>query len=179
MPYVAALIAASSLLVLVGCASTSPSEEPSAALLAEGTNRAFTHTLSTTARAEAVWALWTDVQTWPSWDDELEAATLDGPFREGARGRLRPTSGLSARFMIEDVVPGRAYTLATRLPLGWLRVRRTLNVAGDRVELTHAVTFSGLGGHLLAGRLGPRFRHALPVVMDRLRTLAEERSEAP
>ncbi|MEM6647546.1 MAG: SRPBCC family protein [Bacteroidota bacterium] len=165
--------------ILVGCAATSPPPD-NAGPIAEGSNRNFTYTLATSASAASVWALWTNVAEWPAWDQELKAATLEGVFREGAEGSLDPLAGPSARFVIEDVEPGEAYTLATRLPLGWLRVRRVLGRTDDgRVTFTHTVTFSGLGGRALARRLGPQFRKALPVAMEQLRALAEAQPEAP
>ncbi|MEM6785138.1 MAG: SRPBCC family protein [Bacteroidota bacterium] len=169
------LLLTTSSLALVGCATGSV-DAPNAPIAA-GSNRAFAHTLNTDAPASAIWAVWTDVTAWPDWDTELVSATLDGPFREGAQGRLTPVSGPSSRFVIEDVEPGQAYTLATRLPLGRLRVRRTLSEV-DSVAFTHAVTFEGFGGWLLRGRLGPRFRRALPLAMARLRHIAEQGVEA-
>ncbi|MEM9998143.1 MAG: polyketide cyclase [Bacteroidota bacterium] len=168
------LLVTTSSLALLGCATNSV--DASNTPVAAGSNRAFAHTLETTASASSVWAVWTDVASWPEWDTELESAMLDGAFREGAEGQLVPVSGPSSRFIIENMEPGQAYTLATRLPLGWLRVRRTLSQAGaDSVAFTHAVTFEGVGGWLLRGRLGPRFRQALPHAMVRLREIAEQR----
>ncbi|MEM1116510.1 MAG: SRPBCC family protein [Bacteroidota bacterium] len=168
------LVLASAL--LVGCAASrsAPEAAASEADLAVGTNRAFAHTVTTTAAPEAVWALWTDVAGWPAWDVALDSAALDGPFAVGARGRLVPASGPASAFEIEAVDVGRSYTFATRLPLGALRVRRSWENAGPgQIAVTHAVSFHGLGGRMLAGRLGPQFRRALPGVMERLVALAE------
>lgn len=160
----------------MGCATAPP---PTDGPVAEGSNRSFSHTLTTSAPADAVWSIWTDVPGWPSWDTELEAASLDGPFGEGAQGHLIPAQGSSASFVIEEVEPGRAYTLATRLPAGWLRIQRTLTESDDgRLAFTHTVTFSGLGGRALSVRLGPRYRRALPLAMQQLRTLAEAQADA-
>ncbi len=158
--------------VALGCAARVPETEDA---VAEGSNRAFAHTAITTATPEALWAVWTDVPGWPAWDVELDSASLDGSFVEGATGRLVPKRGPSARFQIEDMDEGRAYTLVTKLPLGSLRVRRTWSPAEDGIAVTHAVTFGGVGGRLLSGRLGPAFRRALPVALDRLCALAEAR----
>lgn len=167
------LLLASLSVLALGCAARLPDDE---APVAVGTDRAFAHTVETTASPEALWAVWTDVDGWPTWDTELASSTLDGPFEDGAEGTLTPQSGPPSRFRIEDVEPKRAYTLATRLPFGALRVRRTWAPTGDgRIAVTHAVTFGGLGGRLLAGRFGPQFRRALPDALDRLCRAAEAR----
>ena len=144
--------------------------------VAAGSNRDFAHTVTTTATSEALWAVWTDVAGWPAWDVELDSAGLEGAFAEGATGRLVPKRGPSARFVIEEVDEGRAYTLVTKLPLGALRVRRTWADLEDGISVTHAVSFHGVGGRMLSGRLGPAFRRALPVAMARLCEIAEARS---
>lgn len=155
---------------LVGCATTATPDVP----LASGTSRRFAHTVETSASPQSLWRVWTDAEAWPAWDTELDSVSLDGPFRDGASGRLVPKRGPSARFSVADVDDGRAYTLVTRLPLGALRVRRTWVPAGaGRIAVTHEVSFHGLGGRLLAGRLGPGFRAALPAVMARLAARAE------
>ena len=58
------------------------------------------HTLQTTAPAERIWQLWTDVAGWPRWDTALVAARLDGPFVCGARGRLQSKGSPESTFNI-------------------------------------------------------------------------------
>lgn len=157
-------------LPLAGCAASAPA---SGSAEAAGTDLRFAHTLTVDAPPEAVWRLWTDVSTWHAWDPEVESATLDGPYAVGATGRLVPASGPSSTFRVTEADPDSATTFETRLPLGSLRVRRSWQGRGGRTEITHTVSFHGLGGRMLARRLGPRFRAALPGVMGRLKALAE------
>ncbi|MEM1057227.1 MAG: SRPBCC family protein [Bacteroidota bacterium] len=165
----APLLLALSLLLLVGCAARVPEAD---ALVAVGTDRAFSHTLVTTASLEAIWRLWTDPATWPEWDTELDSAALDGPWREGARGRLQPLSGPSASFTV-TAVGEHETAFSTPLPLGSLRiVRRWAPADEGRIAITHEVSFGGFSGGLFASRLGPRYRAALPAVMARLDSLA-------
>jgi hypothetical protein len=41
----------------------------------------YTHTVETDLTPEAIWALYEDVSTWPSWDAEGELITRDGPSK--------------------------------------------------------------------------------------------------
>ncbi|MEM6326023.1 MAG: SRPBCC family protein [Bacteroidota bacterium] len=163
------LLVCLSLLLLVGCAARVPEADTP---VAEGTNHAFSHTLVTTASPDEVWRLWTDPDTWPAWDTELDSASLDGPWREGARGRLQPLSGPSSSFSV-TAVSERETAFSTRFPLGALRVvRRWEPVSDTQIAITHEVSFVGFSGRIFASRFGPRFRAALPQVMARLDSLA-------
>ena len=164
------VLALASLLLFLGCAARPP------AGLAEGTPRAFSHTLTTSASPEAIWALWTEPHTWPQWDPELAGAELVGEWREGARGTLRPTSGPRARVTVTHVAE-RETTFSTKLPLASLRVtRRWEDAAEGRIRITHEVSFHGLAAGPLASRLGPGFRRALPRAMASLDALARTAS---
>jgi len=48
------------------------------------------HAHESSAAPEAVFALWADVEGWPSWDASLIATTLAGPFAAGTTGTLHP-----------------------------------------------------------------------------------------
>ncbi|MEL7427607.1 MAG: polyketide cyclase, partial [Bacteroidota bacterium] len=46
----------------------------------EPTNKHFWYSLPTTASAEQIWQVWTDVPNWKNWDTGLQDATLEGDF---------------------------------------------------------------------------------------------------
>lgn len=141
--------------------------------LAEGTNRHFQHTVETPASPEVIWQHWTDVDTWPSWDTEVEQVVLEGEIGLGVRGVLT-ADGRDSRLEITAWEPMVSYAFTTRLPLGSLVVTRTLEPTESGTRFTHDVAFRGFGGWLLAPLLGKRFRRALPQVMGELAALAEQ-----
>lgn len=47
------------------------------------------HTLETNVPPKQIWQVWEDVETWKSWDHEIEFSKMDGPFETGTRGRLK------------------------------------------------------------------------------------------
>ncbi|MDP3505094.1 MAG: hypothetical protein Q8S33_32450 [Myxococcales bacterium] len=71
---------------------------PPAAVEAAGTNSAFHHEVETLAPPTAIWRLWTDVTTWPSWDTELESVRLDAAFGPGVTGTLKGKGSPEAAF---------------------------------------------------------------------------------
>ena len=47
------------------------------------------HTVHTTAPAWAVWQILQDVSNWPTWDNALEYASINGSFTTGTVGKLK------------------------------------------------------------------------------------------
>ena len=140
--------------------------------LAEGTNRRFHHTESTSASPEEIWARWSNPTTWGDWDKGLQKANLDGTFQVGAKGTITPLKGPKAAFEIESLEPGVSYTFATAMPGAKLRVQREL-LAESPTTFRHTVWFDGPMAWLFSRIYGAQFRAVLPATMRQLATLAE------
>lgn len=141
-------------------------------LIAEGTNRAFSHSIQTSVQPQAVWRLWSSPSTWRDWDLGLKDATLDGAFAVGAAGELTPKSGPKSRFKITAFERGRNYTFATTLPFAQLEITRAILSVSPTV-FEHKVTFKGPLAGLWARLFGPGFRRDLPPTMARIVQIAE------
>lgn len=74
-----------------------------------------------------------DVATWPEWNADTEWVRLDGPFAQGVTGTLKPQGGPRTRFVVETLVPGRAFVDVSRL-------------LGARLTFSHVVTPQDAGG---------------------------------
>ena len=133
----------------------------------------FSHTLKTSASPEQIWAIWTDVDHWSTWDTELSAARLEGAFVLGAVGKLTPKTGQVSAFRISQLSAGNSYTFTLKLPLCKLNVYRHLLVQSDGTYFTHEVSFQGLLAFLFGLLLGRRFRMVLPSVMENIKRIAE------
>ena len=142
--------------------------------IAAGTNRRFHYVTSTTASEEEIWRHWTHVASWKRWDHGLAAATIDGPFVQGANGTLIPNTGRDATFTIVDLDPGRSYTFDTKLPGARLRIRRDF-VGGPTPTFRHEVSFEGPLAVVWSVLLGRGFRRQLPGSMSLLAEQAEAR----
>lgn len=160
--------------LLAGCVH-SPREARAA-----GSNAHFRHEMTTRAPRAAIWALWIDPASWPRWDQELRSASLDGPPARHVTGQLHAKGSPASSFKITAFTPGESYTLEIKLPLGHMVLRRYFVDDPACTRFVHEVELRGVGGRALAPFLGPRYRAALPVVMEALRDLAESSAvEAP
>ncbi len=62
------------------------------------------HASSTsTAPTSAFFARWADMATWPEWNADTEWVRLDGPFVQGATGRLKPKGGPKVKFEVTSL----------------------------------------------------------------------------
>lgn len=136
-------------------------------------NYHFSHTVTTDALPDAIWQIWTDVPNWHTWDRGLKSATLDGAFMIGAKGKIKPDKGPRSKFVITEIREGQSYTFKTRVPLGWLIIKRTLEVRDGITSFTHDVAFTGILKKVLGNKLGKKYRSMLPEVMNQIKQQAE------
>lgn len=99
-----------------------------------------THTEATTAPAAKVWALWQDVNNWPSWDVGLEHCAIDGAFEAGNVFTLKPHGAPDAiKAQLTEVTPNQGFTDETRLPFGVLRAKHAYSEGPSGGAVTHTI----------------------------------------
>jgi hypothetical protein len=134
-------------------------------------NYEFEHTVTTTAPADAVWALWSDVSRWTEWDTSLEAITLDGPFAAGSGGTMTIPGQPPIAYTLTVVEPGAGFTDETEIPGGVLRfIHRAETVAG-LTTITQRTEIDGPAE--MAREFGPAVTEDVPEAMRALAELAE------
>jgi uncharacterized membrane protein len=60
--------------------------------------------ISIAAPLERVWELFTDVPAWPSWQNEIESAALEGEFQAGATF-IWTTAGMKIASTVGQLIP--------------------------------------------------------------------------
>ena len=104
--------------------------------------RRYTHETITALQPAQLFRAIADIGRWPEWDRELEATTIDGPVRDGARFTLKPNGGPEVAMLVEAAdAPGRFADVAL-LPLARLRTVHEFTAcgAGTAVRTTIEVT---------------------------------------
>lgn len=136
------------------------------------------HRITVTAPAETIYRIYEDVQNWHTWDPDTKQASLEGPFQVGSRGRLTPTKGNTVPMLLTQVVPGRSFTVESKIPLFRMLFEHELHPTPRATDVVHRVTFSGLLSVVLGPMLSKQLNSGLPVTLSRLKALAEGRSAA-
>ncbi len=138
------------------------------------TNYHFSDMISVDNSLEKVWGYLTDVNKWKDWDTELKSAVLHGDFAIGAKGTLVPKKGPELPFHISEIVPMKSYTFKTKMPLGHLEIKRTLEKKDGMTLFTDDIQFTGILKRFFGLMLGRSFQKVLPEVMQNFKRLVEK-----
>jgi uncharacterized protein YndB with AHSA1/START domain len=133
----------------------------------------FEHSVQAPASRERVWALWTDVSGWPSWNPGVGRAELDGPVIEGATGTVRAKGGPTSTLKVLAVEPERRLVTETSERFMRLRFEQELaDVEGGQLRITHRVRMTGLATPVMRYTVGARLERSIPVALAALAELA-------
>ncbi|CAM8633117.1 Polyketide cyclase/dehydrase [Comamonadaceae bacterium] len=125
------------------------------------------------APASTVFALYANVAGWPTWDPDLKAASLAGPFVSGAVGEVSPLSGPKSALRFVEVVHGKSVRMECKLPLGMMQFDYELQANGTTTVATHRTTFSGFLAPLWSRLIGSGMKKTLPAALAGLKRTAE------
>ena len=136
------------------------------------------HRMIAHAQPEVIYRIYEDVAGWHTWDPDTKQATLDGPLRVGARGRITPPKGLTVPMLITQVASDRSFTVESKIPLFRMVFEHELRPCETGTEIVHRVTFSGLLSLVLGSMLSKQLNAGLPVTLGKLKQLAERQGAA-
>lgn len=139
------------------------------------TTYTYIHSIEGDVSADAVWALYADVETWPSWDSGAERVTRDGPFSTGTTGTMKLRGQDPMTYRLTKVEPLREFVDETAVGDIVVRVSHVLEpLSTGRLRLTCAVEIDGPEEH--TQQLGPAITGDFPDVMAALIARASQRS---
>lgn len=139
-------------------------------------NHHFGYKIAISAYREEVWRHLIDVSQWHEWDTELVEAKLDSDFGLNAKGKLVPRKGPKLNFIISEVVPMEYYVFKTKMPVGYLEIKRSLTCRDNTTFFTDDIKFTGLLKNVFGVLLGNGFKSVLPGVMDNFKRIVETKS---
>ena len=90
-----------------------------------------------------VWEVWTDVNQWHSWQDDIEYAKLDAAFEKGGVIHFKPKGGAKFRLDLTEVVPGSVFVDRTNFPLAKMFDEHELIASGDELEIKSTIRVEG------------------------------------
>ncbi|OAS24332.1 SRPBCC family protein [Paenibacillus oryzisoli] len=137
----------------------------------------FEHTVTTTANAETIWNLYSDISTWVEWDKGIVHASLEGAFVAGTRGLLQPEGQDRLRFELKEVNPLHSFSDVTDMPDAGIQVHFTHHIVetAEGTSVTHKVMITGQNAEDLGPKIGAGMAKGIPHTIEGLVALALER----
>ncbi|GAB1691195.1 SRPBCC family protein [Krasilnikovia sp. M28-CT-15] len=132
-----------------------------------------TAAITTDVPAQAFFARWADMTTWPEWNTDIEWVRLDGPFRPGATGRMKPKGGPVTRFVVTALVPEREFTDVSLLLGARLTFQHLVTTdAGGSTTVSVRATMTGPFSFFWTAVLGKGIARGLTADLARLEAAA-------
>jgi hypothetical protein len=86
-----------------------------------------------------LWALWVDVNGWPSWNTAVKSTRLNGNFKTGKTFDVCGKTGAEAVVTITQVSQGESFTDECVLAFGVKRDHHEMRSAGGILVVTHGI----------------------------------------
>lgn len=110
---------------------------------------------------QRIWDVYSDVENWPSWQDDVDYAHLGGPFETGGVIRFKPKGGPKVRIELNEVEAPSRFVDITRFPLarmvdvhefvesdGGVAIRNTMSVDGPLAWVWRKLMAEGVASSL-------------------------------
>jgi uncharacterized protein YndB with AHSA1/START domain len=135
--------------------------------------------LEVNAPPERVWRIWSDTATWPDWNPDVVAVSLDGPFASGTSGSMTTKAGGSHAIRLGAVEQGRAFQLETApVPLSRFTFRCAVTPRGDSgSRISQGVTIAGPLGPVFSLMMGRRIADGFEPLLEGLARAATETTD--
>lgn len=134
----------------------------------------YEHSIETAATPEALWRHWSDMATWPQWNDGIEAIDVEGPFEVGTTFTMTPPADESIRMRLVEIKPGESFT--DEMDAGNFVVRtehRLEPAAGGLTRIVYRTEITGEAADHIGPELGPQITADFPAVLAALAKRAE------
>jgi len=116
-----------------------------------GAGQAERAAITIDAPVEVVWAVFTDVERWPTWTRSVTSVELiDGPMRLGAKARIRQPQLPTVVWTVTDWNPGRSWSWTATGPGARTQASHVLTASGAGTIAEQSIVSSGPIGRLLA-----------------------------
>ncbi len=136
--------------------------------------REFGTSVETTAPADKVWRVWSDMSTWGDWNPNVSTMDWQGGFVSGSTGIMNTRAGQHHKMELVDVQPGRAFALLTSVVPGTrFRFNCRIEPAGSKTKISQTVEVGGPLGPLMGGMLGPQVAKDFGTLLSNLAHRAE------
>ena len=135
----------------------------------------FEHSILTNARKEEIWALYSNVESWPLWDHGIEDVSLEGEFKEGAHGKIKPEGQGFLSYKITLADPDKGFSDETVIDdlMATIKFIHTFSSLPDgKVRLTNHIMILCPGKEEIEKEIGDGISSGVPKTMEHIARMA-------
>jgi len=130
--------------------------------------------VETTASADKVWKIWSDMSTWGEWNPNVSTMEWQGGFASGTTGIMNTRAGMHHKMKLLDVAAGRSFALETSVVPGTtFRFNCSIEPAAGKTRIGQTVEVKGPLGPVLGWMLGPQVSKEFGTLLGNLAKKAE------
>jgi len=128
------------------------------------------------APPDVVWAVLTDVESWPEWTASVSSVRrlTPGPLQEGSRVRLKQPKLPETVWTVSDLVEGEQFTWTARNPGVWTVAAHRVVGRSDGTQATLSIDQGGSLGWVVGRLYGGLTRRYLEWEATGLKRRSEE-----
>lgn len=129
-------------------------------------------------KAKNIWEIWTDINNWPKWHDDLEYCKMDGPFEVGSNFILKPKGVKAVKIVLTDIKRGKEFTDCTTFFGAKMYDTHAIEETPEGAWLTNALIVTGPLKWLWIKLVAQNMADTVPEETENLVNLAKRRSHA-
>jgi hypothetical protein len=139
-----------------------------------GTMAEYGTSIETTAPADKIWKIWSDMSTWGDWNPNVSTMEWQGPFASGTTGVMNTHARQHHKMKLLDVQAGHGFALETSVVPGTtFRFKCGIEPSGGKTKISQTVEVKGPLGPILGGMLGPQVSKEFGTLLRNLANKAE------
>jgi len=124
---------------------------------------------------EKIWAIWTDVNNWPTWHGDLDYCKLEGGFAVGSFFMLKPKGAPAVKITLTEIIAGCEFTDCTRFVGAKMYDTHKMEETKEGLRLTNKLVVTGPLKWLWIMLVAKKVADSVPEEMDALVNLLGKR----
>ncbi len=92
---------------------------------------------------DKIWKIWTDVDQWKDWQDDVEYSKMQSAFETGGKFLFKPKGGPNLTLELTEVTDLKSFTDLTKFPLAKMYDTHEILVHEDEIELKCTTSIEG------------------------------------
>jgi len=123
-------------------------------------------------KKEAIWRIWTDVNSWPTWHGDLDYCKLNGTFAVGNYFILKPKGLKPVKIMLTEINEGHNFTDCTSFFGAKMVDTHSMVETAEGLKLTNMLVVTGPLSWLWIKLVAQNVADTVPEEMEALVRLA-------